>query len=336
MKRIMNKMILLSLLLLMSVGAKGKKSGGKNQGGHTSGLTVMPSTITPPAVGVVQPAGQNQSIAPQPLTAGAVNKLFDEEKHLAEKVQRAKAYSALQFVALECMHTLEALDRIGNKVGLDQAALMQSANPNTVLGKAVAVKYPDISNVGGFGYYLHRVAGFVGKGVSGTMAVSGQPVTQQPVVQVPQQPIGMFMTQERSREIITVQNFIKKWTDANTYLTTRPDDQIFLADIKASYLFLKNLVRKYLDKDLRSLILNSPDRINNEISALIAILNNNLIPVLTNNFNDKVPYENLKNKINSLGYNARYIFGIVCQCLYSDGSSTSDHNAKNWAQNGIK
>jgi hypothetical protein len=156
------------------------------------------------------------------------------------------------------------------------------------------------------------------------------------VTPLQQQPIGMFMTQDRSQEIVAVQEFVKKWSDVNTYLNIRPEDQGAFLNIQSSYQYLSNLVKKHLGKDLVTLVLNSPDRINNEVSALINILNNQVLPVLLNNPNYKIPYENLKNKINPLGYNARYVFGILCECIYTNGRSISSHNAKNWAQNGIK
>lgn len=339
MKKVINKAIILSVLLLAAVSPKGKKAKAKT--GHAgAGLTMMAQTVrgsqpivqstgvtggTNPVQGVVQPGMTIiQGTTQQPLTQGGVLKLFDEEKHLREKLQREKTYSALQYVALECIHIIETLDRAQNKLGLGQLALTNNTNPNTVLGKNVAVKYPDISNAGGFGFYLNQIKGFMGNGV-------GSQVTP-----LQQQPIGMFMTQDRSQEIVAVQEFVKKWSDVNTYLNIRPEDQGAFLNIQSSYQYLSNLVKKHLGKDLVTLVLNSPDRINNEVSALINILNNQVLPVLLNNPNYKIPYENLKNKINPLGYNARYVFGILCECIYTNGRSISSHNAKNWAQNGIK
>ncbi len=336
MKKVINKAIILSVLLLAAISAKGKKAKAKT--GHAgAGLTMMAQTVrgsqpivqstgvtggTNPVQGVVQPGMTIiQGTTQQPLTQGGLVKLFDEEKHLREKLQREKTYSALQYVALECIHIIETLDRAQNKLGLGQLALTNNTNPNTVLGKNVAVKYPDISNVGGFGFYLNQIK-------------ASQALRQSTPPQ--QQPIGMFMTQDRSQEIVAVQEFVKKWSDVNTYLNIRSEDQGAFLNIQSSYQYLSNLVKKHLGKDLVTLVLNSPDRINNEVSALINILNNQVLPVLLNNPNYKIPYENLKNKINPLGYNARYVFGILCECIYTNGQSISSNTAKNWAQNGIK
>jgi hypothetical protein len=341
MKKVINKAIILSIFLLFGVAAKGSKSrNNKRSERGGSGLTTMAQTVGVPqgivqstsvaggikTVPVVSLGAQQQvtavmqPIAAQPeLTQAGALKLFDEEKHLREKLQREKRYSALQYVALECIHIIETLDRAQNKIALEQLAAGNSTNPNTVLNKSVAVKYPDISNAGGFGYYLNQIKGFMAKGVASQT-----------------EPIGMFMTQERSQEIVAVQEFVKKWSDVNTYLNIRPDDQGAFLNIQSSYQFLSNLVKKHLGKDLITLVLNSPDRINNETSALINILNNQVLPVLLNNPNYKIPYENLKNKINPLGYNARYVFGILCECIYTNGRSISSNTAKNWAQNGIK
>ena len=344
MKKVINKAIILSIFLLLAVGAKGSKSRTKVGGSHggNGGLTTMAQTVGVPqgivqstsvaggitTVPVVSLGAQQQQvmtvmqpIVAQPqLTQAGVVKLFDEEEHSREKLHREKEYSALQYVALECIHIIETLDRAQNKLGLGQLALTNNTNPNTVLNKSVVVKYPNISNVGGFGYYLFGIQG------SNRVGLQALPM---------QQPIGMFMTQERSAQIMAVQNFVNKWTDPNTYINTRPDDQGFITNFKASYLMVKNLVKQYLGQDLRSLVLNYPDRINNEISALLAIINNQLLPIMTNNPNYKVPYENLKFKINTLDYNARYIFGLLCENIYSDGQSMSSHNAKIWAQSGI-
>jgi len=333
------------------VGAKGSKSQTKVMGSHggNGGLTTMTQTVGVPQ-GIVQPTSAvggmktvpgvalgaqqqattvMQSIAPQPqLTQAGIVKLFDEEEHAREKLHREKEYSALQYVALECIHIIETLDRAQNKLGLKQLALTNNTNPNTVLNKSVLVEYPNISNVGGFGYYLFGNSGFTPKGDS---YVFEKPL---PVFSTGLIPMS-FMTQERSQEIVAAQEFVKKWSNVNTYLNIRPDDQGAFLNIQSSYQYLSNLVKKYLGKDLVNLVLNFPDRICNEISALINILNNQLLPVLLNNPNYKVPYENIKNKINPLGYNARYVFGILCECIYTNGRSINSHNAKNWAQNGI-
>ncbi len=349
MKKVINKAIILSVLLLAAVSAKGSKSR-KNQRSERgeNGIVVMGQGMMGSQLGIAQ-TNQNQvGIAQQPLTQGGVVKLFDEEKHLREKLQREKTYSALQYVALECIHIIETLDRAQNKLGLGQLALTNNTNPNTVLSKSVAVQYADISNVGGLGYYLFGNNGFTPKGdsyvfqqpqplsvVSSPSVVSPVMPVNSSVVAINTVPVGVSMAQELSQEIVAVENFIRKWTDQAAYLNTRPDDQGFMTEFKNSYLTLKNLVKKYLGQDLRSLVLKYPDRVNNEISALIAILNNQLLPILFKNPNYRLPYENLKLKINPLGYNARYIFGLLCENIYSDGQSMSSHNAKIWAQNGI-
>lgn len=341
MKKVINKAIILSVLLLAAVSPKESKSR-KNQRSERgkNGIAVMAQGMigaqpivqstgvtggTNPVQGVVQPGMTIiQGTTQQPLTQGAVVKLFDEEKHLREKLQREKTYSALQYVALECIHIVEALDRAQNKLGLGQLALTNNTNPNTVLGKNVAVKYPDISNAGGFGFYLNQIKGFMGNGV-------GSQVTL-----LQQQPIGMFMTQDRSQEIVAVQDFVKKWSDLNTYLNTRPDDQGFIANFKASYGYLKNLVTKYLGQDLNKVILQHPSRYYNETSILIDLLNNQLLPKITNNPNYKVAYRNLQPEIKNLGYNARYVFVMTCDGIYHNGNGMNPNqaNIKAWAETG--
>jgi len=339
MKKVINKAIILSIFLLLAVGAKGSKSRTKAGGSHggTGGLITMAQTVGVPQ-GIVQSTSvvggmktvpgvafgtqqQVTTVMQQPLTQGGVMKLFDEEKHLREKLQREKTYSALQYVALECIHIIETLDRAQNKLGLAQLGFANNTNPNTVLGKSVVVKYPNISNVGGFGYYLF--------GIQGSNRVGSQSTSVQ-------QPIGMFMTQERSAQIMAVQNFVNKWTNPNTYLNTRPDDQSFIAEVKASYLMLKNLVKQYLGQNLHNMILQNPNRYYNEISILIDVLNNQLLPIMTNNPNYKVPYRNLQPEVKNLGYNARYVFVMTCDGIYNDGNGMNPNqaNIKAWAETG--
>ena len=345
MKKVINKAIILSIFLLLAVGAKGSKSRTKVGGSHggNGGLTTMAQTVGVPqgivqstsvaggitTVPVVSLGAQQQQvmtvmqpIVAQPqLTQAGVVKLFDEEEHSREKLHREKEYSALQYVALECIHIIETLDRAQNKLGLGQLALTNNTNPNTVLNKSVVVKYPNISNVGGFGYYLFGIQG------SNRVGLQALPM---------QQPIGMFMTQERSAQIMAVQNFVNKWTDPNTYINTRPDDQGFITNFKASYLMLKNLVKQYLGKDLHNIILQNPNRYYNEISILVDVLNNQLLPIMTNNPNYKIPYRNLQPEVKNLGYNARYVFVMACDGIYNDGNGMNPNqaNIKAWAETG--
>jgi hypothetical protein len=257
------------------------------------------------------------------MTKAVIGKLFDEEKHLEEKLRRAKEYSALEYVALECVHIIETLDRASNKIGLEQMGLMNISNPNTVLGKYIAVKYSDISNAGGFGYYVTPKNNNVGQ----SNLIASQNMMM---------PNAMFMTQERSAEIVRVQDFVKKWSDLFTYVNTRPDDQNFITEFKFSYAIMKNLVKKYLGQDLRSMIMANPNRVYNETSVLIDILNNQLLPKLLNDPNYKIPYKNLQPEIKNLGYNARYVFVMTCDGVYTNGNGMNPNqsNIKAWAQTG--
>ncbi len=352
MKKVINKAIILSIFLLLAVGAKGSKSQTKVMGSHggNGGLTTMTQTVGVPQ-GIVQPTSAvggmktvpgvalgaqqqattvMQSIAPQPqLTQAGIVKLFDEEEHSREKLHREKEYSALQYVALECIHIIETLDRAQNKLGLKQLALTNNTNPNTVLNKSVLVEYPNISNVGGFGYYLFGNSGFTPKGDS---YVFEKPL---PVFSTGLIPMS-FMTQERSQEIVAAQEFVKKWSNVNTYLNIRPDDQSFIAEFKASYFMFKNLVKKYLGQNLHNIIMQNTNRYYNEMSILIDVLNNQLLPRMTNNPNYKVPYRNLQLEVKNLGYNARYVFVMTCDGIYNDGNGMNPNqaNIKAWAETG--
>jgi hypothetical protein len=99
---------------------------------------------------------------------------------------------------------------------------------------------------------------------------------------------------------------------------------------------MKNLVKKYLGQDLRSMIMANPNRVYNETSVLIDILNNQLLPKLLNDPNYKIPYKNLQPEIKNLGYNARYVFVMTCDGVYTDGNGMNPNqsNIKAWAQTG--
>lgn len=372
MKNKINKNILLSILLIACkaycppvVKATSVKSVAV-----PSGITVLPTSIQVPQIQPVttntvastpiQQVGTTQQLpgvlptatssvssqVPSTQLQAGVAKLFDEEKYYNDRIQQDKAYSALQYVALELINVVESLTSVANKGNFQRLMQTNATNPNTLLQKAIAVKFPTISNAGGLGYYLTQsnlkpTTGMTTIPVSlaSTAAIVPAGVTVNPTIN------SSIMTEEKIR----VEAFVRKW-DANaqtSYTNTAPTDQVFIKDFKAAYNYLKDLTKKYLNVDLNQIILKYPDRINNEISALIDFLNNQLIPKMVvttaissgNSLNvaantiAKIPYVSINPKANSWGYNARYIFGLVCQCVYSNGQ-TMDPNSSNpkaWA-----
>lgn len=372
MKNKINKNILLSVLLIAfkgycPPGIKGTSVKATAAHHVSSGITVLPATIQAPQlqsgvtntmisaplqqVAVTQqpqtvlPIGTtsvaNVSVLPQvsqtQLQAG-VAKLFDEEKYYNERIKQDKAYSALQYVALELINVLENLTSAANKENLQRLMQANVANPNTLLQKAVVVKFPTISNAGGLGYYLTQSNLKPATGMTTIPSYSPTTASIVPTTVIPTINVSIGV-EEKSR----LEAFIRKW-DANaqgSYTNTSPTDQAFIQEFKNSYNYLKDLTKKYLNVDLNKTILAYPDRINNEISVLIDFIVNQLIPkiniVLGTQVTTKVPYVSIKPKANAWGYNARYIFALLCQCVYSNGQQMDPNSAnpRSWATKGI-